>query len=177
MNDNELSELLEKGYGGRQLTSILTERTDSIIRDAFSSSPASSRDSSRLCIVAVGGYGRGELAPYSDVDIMLLASDRSSSEEAKELLYRLWNTNLDISHSFRTPEDCVREAQKDIRTRTSLLEHRFIAGDRDLYRYFRDTVYPEVAFRNQKVFVTEKLREIEARHRSSGALSSCSSRM
>lgn len=166
MEISELRELLDRGYGGRQLTSLLTERTDRILRDVFSSSmgprPA------KLCLMAVGGYGRGELAPFSDVDIMLFAKDRSVSESARELLYCLWNTGLNISHSFRTPEDCISEAKKDIRTRTSLLEYRYIAGDRDLYRHFEETVYPEVAFRNQKGFVAEKLREAEERHRKFG---------
>jgi [protein-PII] uridylyltransferase len=118
--------------------------------------------------MAIGGYGRGELAPFSDVDIMLFALDRTPSERAQDILYRLWDTNLDISHSFRTPADCVNEARKDIRTRTSLLEHRYIAGDRRLYTHFKDTVYPEIAFRNQKSFITEKFKEVEARKKKFG---------
>jgi len=53
--------------------------------------------------MAVGGYGRGELAPFSDIDIMLFARERSASEEASEFLYKLWDTNRAIGHSFRTP--------------------------------------------------------------------------
>jgi [protein-PII] uridylyltransferase len=62
----------------------------------------------------------------------------------------------------------VNEARKDIRTRTSLLEHRYIAGDRRLYAHFKDTVYPEIAFRNQKSFVTEKFKEVETRKKKFG---------
>jgi [protein-PII] uridylyltransferase len=167
MDINELSELLDKGYGGWQLTSLFTERIDSIIRDVFYSAMGPSEPSG-LCLMAVGGYGRGEMAPFSDVDIMVFARDRSASEKAKELLYELWNTNLNISHSFRTPADCISEARKDIRTRTSLLEYRYIAGDTDLFRHFQDSVYPEVAFRNQRSYVSEKLREVETRHRKFG---------
>ena len=161
MDRNELCDLLDKGYGGRQLTSLLTERTDSLLRDIF----AKAGPAPGLCLMAIGGYGRGELAPFSDVDIMLFARDRSVSEEAKGLLYCLWNTNLTISHSFRTPGDCIREAKKDVRTRTSLLEHRLISGDEALYRYFMENVYPEIAFREPKNFITEKLREVEQRRR------------
>ncbi len=176
MDINELKELIKKGYGGRQLTSFYTERIDSIVRQVFSSvfspqpAPAGKPGEStigkhsKICLVAIGGYGRGELAPFSDVDIMLFAMDRSISGEAKELLYRLWATNLNISHSFRTPADCINEAKKDIRTRTSLVEHRYIAGDEDLYHYFRESVYPEVAYRNHKAFAAEKLREAEGRY-------------
>jgi [protein-PII] uridylyltransferase len=166
MDLNELSGLLDKGFSGRQLTSLFTERIDSIIRDVFNSSMGSGP--SGLCLMAVGGYGRGEMAPFSDVDLMLFAGDRSASDKAKELLYNLWNTNLNISHSFRSPADCISEAKKDIRTRTALLEYRYLAGDADLFRFFEENVYPEVAFRNQRSYVSEKLREVEARHRKFG---------
>lgn len=161
MDIYELSELIKRGYSGRQLTTLFTGRTDSLLQNLFSTTNARSG----LCLIAVGGYGRGELAPFSDIDIMLFARDRSASEKASEFLYKLWDTNRAIGHSFRTPPDCISEARKDVKTRTSLLEHRYIAGDRDLYRYFMDTVYPEIAFRESGRFITEKLREIEMRHR------------
>ena len=161
MDIHELSELIKQGYSGRQLTTLFTGRTDSLLENLFSSTNARSG----LCLMAIGGYGRGELAPFSDIDIMLFARDRSASEKASEFLYKLWDTNRAIGHSFRTPPDCISEARKDVKTRTSLLEHRYIAGDRDLYRYFMDTVYPEIAFRESGRFITEKLREIEMRHR------------
>ncbi len=167
MDIHELSELLDKGYGGWQLTSLFTERIDSLIRGAFCSEEGVSGPSP-LCLMAVGGYGRGEMAPFSDVDIMVFARDRSASEKAKALLYKLWSTNLNISHSFRTPADCISEAKKDIRTRTSLLEYRYLAGDTDLFRHFQEYVYPEVAFRNQRSFASDKLREVEARHKNFG---------
>ncbi len=161
MDIQELSELLDKGYGGRQLTSLLTERIDSLLRDIFSKTGSGSG----LCLMAVGGYGRGELAPHSDIDIMLFARDKSVSEKASEFLYRLWDTKLTIGHSFRTPAECVSEAMKDVKTRTALLEHRLISGDETLYRYFMENVYPEIAFREPQKFITEKLREVEQRHR------------
>ncbi|HXX58745.1 MAG TPA: [protein-PII] uridylyltransferase [Thermodesulfovibrionales bacterium] len=161
MDIGELTGLLEKGYSGRQLTAHFTGRTDSLLSGLFSATDARSG----LCIMAVGGYGRGELAPFSDIDIMLFARDRSASEKASEFLYKLWDTNRAIGHSFRTPADCISEARKDVKTRTSLLEHRYIAGDRDLYRYFMDSVYPEIAFRESSRFITEKLREVETRYR------------
>ncbi len=179
MDINELSGLLKKGYGGWQLTSLFTDRIDATIKSVFDStfSPDSSnlQKSEKaeetppgLCVIAVGGYGRGELAPFSDVDIMLFAREKSSSEKAQRLLYNLWDTKLDISHSFRTPSDCISEAKKDIRTKTALLEHRFIAGDMALYRYFCEDVYPEIAFRNQKGFVADKLIEAGARRKRFG---------
>lgn len=161
MDIQELSELLNEGYSGRQLTSLLTGRTDSFLRDIFSKT----EPGPGLCLMAVGGYGRGELAPHSDVDIMLFARDKSASEKASAFLYRLWDTKLLVGHSFRTPIECVSEAKRDVKTRTSLLEHRLISGDEGLYSYFLENVYPEIAFRESKNFITEKLREVEQRHR------------
>lgn len=161
MDLQELQNLLRQGSRGRQLTALLTGRTDARLREIFDSVNAPSG----LCLIAVGGYGRAELAPGSDVDIMLLARDRSVAGHASDFLYRLWDTNLQIGHSFRTPSECLEEAKKDIKTRTSLLEHRLIAGDPDLYRTFLENVYPEIAFRDSRRFVSEKLREVEKRHR------------
>lgn len=164
MDIKELQALLDKGYGGRQLAALHTAKTDSFLSGIF----YSICDGLPLCLMAIGGYGRGELAPFSDIDIMLFARDRSASETAKEILYRLWDARLDISHSFRTPADCISEAKKDARTKTALLEHRYIAGDFNLYRYFCDNIYSEIAFRKQREFISEKLREAELRHRKSG---------
>lgn len=164
MDITELQILLDKGYGGRQLTALHTAKTDSLLSGLFHSVCGETS----LCLMAIGGYGRGELAPFSDIDIMLFARDRAVSEPAKKIMYRLWDTKLDISHSFRTPADCISEAKKDARTKTALLEHRYIAGDRSLYKYFCDDIYPEIAFRKQKEFISEKLREAELRHRRTG---------
>lgn len=164
MEINELQGLLDKGYSGRQLAALQTAKTDSVLSGIF----CSFTGEAPLCLMAIGGYGRGELAPFSDIDIMLFAKDRAASELAKKILYRFWDTGLDISHSFRTHSDCISEAKKDARTKTALLEHRYIAGDRSLYTYFCENTYPEMAFRKQREFISEKLRESELRHRRTG---------
>jgi [protein-PII] uridylyltransferase len=161
MDINELQGLLQAGYSGRQLAALFTDKMDALLRGIFSSTNVYSN----LCLIAIGGYGRGELAPYSDIDIMLFARDKAASEKATEFLYKLWDMHLTVGHSFRTPADCITEARKDIKTRTSLLEHRFISGDMALYRYFMDQVYPEIASRDSRRFASEKLQEVELRHR------------
>lgn len=160
----EFTNLIKSGISGRELTALYTGRVDSFIKSIL---PSIDRTSG-LCLMAIGGYGRGELAPFSDIDIMLFARDRSLSEQASRILYKLWDAHLDIGHSFRTPADCITEARRDGRTRTSLLEHRYVAGDLQLHRQFMDTVYPEIAYRNGQAFVSEKLRELEARHKKHG---------
>lgn len=149
---------------GRALAEAYTARVDGLVRRVFSEAG----EESGMALLAVGGYGRGELAPFSDVDIMFLARDRSRPEAAERTLYALWDSGLEISHSFRTPEECVEEAFRDIRTRTSLLEMRYAAGNREIFDLFRRDVYPVIAYRKQKEFVRRKLQEMEQRHARSG---------
>ena len=93
--------------------------------------------SSDAALVATGGYGRGELYPSSDIDLLvLLAQDPSDAErEALErLIGQFWDIGLEIGHSVRTVEGCVEAAAGDITIRTTLLESRFLVGSRGLYR-------------------------------------------
>ncbi|HTF13924.1 MAG TPA: nucleotidyltransferase domain-containing protein, partial [Burkholderiales bacterium] len=89
-----------------------------------------------LALLAVGGYGRGELYPHSDIDVLVLLQDPASAGPAakiEELVGRLWDTGLELSHSVRTVAECVEEATKDVTVMTSLLEARLLAGDRGLF--------------------------------------------
>ncbi len=160
----ELKDLSGQGYGGIFLTERYTQKIDALISSMFNAYSAEGK----LVLIATGGYGRSELAPYSDIDIMFLAGDRRNTEMAEQLLHRLWDTGLQISHSFRTPDECVEEALRDIRTRTSLLEARYLAGDHALFDIFREKVYAEIAYKRKKSFVSEKLREMEKRHSDMG---------
>lgn len=93
----------------------------------------------QLCLIAVGGYGRGELFPYSDVDILVLLDQEPEAELAQNLerfIGALWDLGLDIGHSVRTVEACIEEAQQDITIQTNLLESRLLVGSKDLYRQF-----------------------------------------
>jgi len=155
---------IREGAGGAALADRYTGTIDDFLRDIFDSV----KSESGTALLAVGGYGRGELAPFSDIDIMFLAPHRHRNEAVEGVLYRLWDTGFDISHSFRTPEECIEEAFRDIKTRTSLLESRYIAGDRRLYASFRERVYPVIAYKRRKDFVRDKLREMEKRHLDSG---------
>jgi [protein-PII] uridylyltransferase len=161
---NEIEVWHRKGYTGRLLAEKYTQTIDLLIEDIVNSS----HPGTNTAIIAVGGYGREELAPFSDVDIMFFISDRKDTEKAKAMLYKLWDTGIDISYSFRTSRECIDEAFKDVRTRTSLLEARFVAGDKLLYAAFREKVYPEIAHKKQKDFVREKLKEMDRRHLDSG---------
>ncbi len=163
-NLGEIEKWFDEGCSGRTMTERYTAGIDRLVRDIF----LSVDPGADVALMATGGYGRGEMAPFSDVDVMFFAKDRRDTKATEKVLYGLWDTGLDISHSFRTPRECVEEAIKDVKTRTSLLEARFVAGNGSLFEMYKKEVYPEVAQRKQKEFVRDKLREMEKRHLDSG---------
>ncbi len=167
MNDNMLTQIavwMEQGLWGRQLAERYTASIDERVAGIFNELA----DDPDLLLVATGGYGRRELAPFSDIDILFLAESRKNANAAEKVLYRLWDEKLDISHAFRTLNECIEEAFRDIRTRTALLESRYLAGSRRLFEKYMKDVYPAIAYRKQKQFVAEKLKEREKRHISTG---------
>ncbi|MCH8155212.1 MAG: hypothetical protein IH786_08110 [Proteobacteria bacterium] len=125
-----------------------------------------------LSLVAVGGYGRGELAPHSDIDLLFLLPYKlipRSEQVIEEILYFLWDLGFKVGHATRSVDDCIRQAKADLTICTSLLEARWLWGDQDLYRTFRrrfhgDIVRPRGATR----FIEAKLAERAARHKRLG---------
>jgi len=117
-----------------------------------------------LALLAVGGYGRGELYPHSDIDVLILLKDPASPDLAariEELVGRLWDMGLELGHSVRTVAECVEEAAKDVTVMTSLLEARLLAGSRDLFARF-DRARAESM--DPRVFFKAKRFEQEQRH-------------
>src|SRR5690606_17483440 len=98
-------------------------------------------------LAAVGGYGRGELYPHSDVDLLILlpqAPSPADAEKIETLVAALWDLGLEPGHSVRTLDDCVRESQADITVETSLLESRWLAGSRSLMKQFEATIQQQL---------------------------------
>ncbi len=121
-----------------------------------------------LCLVAVGGYGRGELYPYSDVDVLLLMPDGTSPEKDEALKAQIekfigscWDTGLEIGSSVRTVTECVQEATADITVQTSLLEARFLVGSVKLFKTFQKHY---AAALDPKAFFVAKTAEMRQRH-------------
>jgi [protein-PII] uridylyltransferase len=123
--------------------------------------------SQRLTIVATGGYGRGFLAPFSDIDLLFVRPFKETpwDESVIELvLHMLWDLGLKVGHATRSIAECVRLAKQDITIRTSLLEARYIWGDRELYDELRKKFWSDIATGNGQDFVEAKLAERDARH-------------
>src|SRR3984957_16937433 len=125
----------------------------------------------RITVVATGGYGRGELAPGSDVDLLFVRPFKQSAwgESVIEfILYMLWDLGLKVGHATRSLAECVRLAKQDITIRTALLEARYLWGDRALYDDLRNAFWKDVATGNGQDFVEAKLDERDVRHARQG---------
>jgi [protein-PII] uridylyltransferase len=121
--------------------------------------------SSELALVAVGGYGRGELHPHSDVDLMILLGDNcdSARDELSSFLTLLWDIGLNIGHSVRNVAECVERAAHDITILTNLMEARVIRGSERLMQQVRELTGPDKMW-SSKEFFQAKLAEQRARH-------------
>jgi len=171
----EIKELHRLGAKGREVTSLQAELMDAIIISLFRfflnihvhGSRFRIHGNHELAILALGGYGRGELNPYSDIDIMFLYPQELSSRDkeiAENTLYILWDLGLDIGHSVRSFKDCIEISKQDIKVKTSLLEARFLCGKREVYDHFKRKVIGKIFSRGGSSFIREKLEETRKRH-------------
>ncbi len=126
----------------------------------------------RLAICATGGYGRGTLAPGSDVDVLFLLPFKQTAwneSVVETLLYFLWDLGLKVGHATRSTEECLREAEKDLTIRTALLEARIIAGDIGLFQDLVTRFDKQVVRGSGGTYAQAKLEERELRLRKQGS--------
>ncbi|MCA1660886.1 MAG: [protein-PII] uridylyltransferase [Novosphingobium sp.] len=142
---------------------------DHVIGDLY---PLGNRSTGeRLAVMAVGGYGRAEMAPHSDVDIAFLTPAKATAwceQVIEAMLYFFWDLGLKVGHSTRSPDDVVRMGRADLTIRTALLEGRYVWGDRELYDESRERFRAEVVTGTERQFVAEKLAERNERHQRVG---------
>ncbi|MEP0235025.1 [protein-PII] uridylyltransferase [Roseibium sp.] len=125
----------------------------------------------RMSVVAVGGYGRGTLAPGSDVDLLFVLPYKQTpwGEQVVEyILYMLWDLGLKVGHATRNIEECIRLSKQDMTIRTAVLEARFIWGDEALYEELINRFNDEVVAGTSSEFIAAKLEERDERHRRQG---------
>jgi [protein-PII] uridylyltransferase len=125
----------------------------------------------RIAVVATGGYGRGELAPGSDIDLLFVRPFKQTpwGESVIEfILYMLWDLGLKVGHATRSLGECVRLSKQDITIRTAILEARYLWGDQKLYDELRKKFWTEVATGSGQDFVEAKLAERNERHERQG---------
>ena len=125
----------------------------------------------RIAIVATGGYGRGQMAPFSDVDLLFLRPYKETpwGESVIEfILHMLWDLGLKVGHAARSLAECSRLAKQDVTIRTALLEARFLWGDREIFDKMRKEFWAEADARSGQDFVQAKLAERDQRHMRQG---------
>jgi len=155
----------DQGLAAREIPKALSDITDEFLFDLY---VREVRDGDGLALVALGGYGRAELAPSSDLDLMLIHQDRDDVDSlADRIWYPLWDEGFKLGHSVRSVEQTLRLASTDLETATSLLNARLVAGD--------STLLEELLTRNEQQWVTHGLdrldelaRNVNRRHRLSG---------
>lgn len=131
-----LEELWQQGLSGHELLSRHTQLVDSFIVDHFASSPEVKKSRGSIALVALGGYGRRELYPFSDVDLLLLHNWKAKKymqSVSESILYPLWDAGFDVGHSVRGVKDAVAFAKNDFIFQVSLLDARLLTGEQKLF--------------------------------------------
>ncbi len=168
----ELGEIHFKGASGSEIVRLYTAAMDDLLRALYRYADAEHgrrfpKLHQRIAIVARGGYGRSELNPQSDVDLLFLHDYKRGPyvEIVTEIiLHAMWDAGLVVGHGVRTARECVRLANDDLKEKTALLDARYLAGDEKLYADLDKLLIAEVLNRNQQKFFKAKLEESRERH-------------
>ncbi|MFP4674008.1 MAG: [protein-PII] uridylyltransferase [Opitutales bacterium] len=130
----------------------------------------------KTAIIATGGYGRGELNPHSDIDLMFLYPEKISGQAfetfqallAEEILYPLWDLGLKVGHASRNSSEALEEARREIRSKNALLESRLICGSEPLFKEMYERFSKAVKKENPKAYILQRLEEEQQRHAKAG---------
>ncbi len=169
---------LNEGTDGREVARFISRLHDLLIQVLYDYTTVhmyrsrNPTQAERFSIVAVGGYGRGDLAPGSDIDLLFLLPYKQTpwGESVVEfMLYILWDLGLKVGHSTRTIDQCIRLSIEDITIRTSLLEMRYLWGDETLFQELKDAYWSKVVEGTEGEFVQLKLQERDLRHERAGS--------
>ena len=169
---------LERDGDGRACAEGLSAFQDALIRLAYDFttnhvySAKNPSAAEHMAVVAQGGYGRGMLAPGSDIDLLFLLPYKQTAwgeSVAEYMLYLLWDLGFKVGHATRTIDQCVRLSRSDMTIRTALLDARLILGDEKLFTDFQHRFREDVLKASARSFVDAKLEEQNARHARAGA--------
>jgi [protein-PII] uridylyltransferase len=163
------------GASGREVVDALTATTDTLLRSLLQEVAPGWTEAGKgsgLTLIAIGGYGRGELNPRSDIDLMFCHDPHNREAAlriAERMLYLLWDLGLDVASCVRTCEDCLELGRKDMTIRTSLMDSRFLDGDSAVFHHYQKSVMEAVRRYEGGRFIREKLAESETRQRKYGS--------
>src|SRR5213596_3757120 len=168
----------QAGGGGREICARRAELVDVLLQYVFGAAETSARGNGAakvpLALVALGGYGRGELNPFSDIDVMLLHDQEKKGisphleEMVQQVLYLLWDSGFKVGHSTRSIKEAVAQANQDMRTKTAMVESRFLTGDAELAREFRRQFRSKCVNGYEREYVELRMQDQVARHKKFG---------
>nr|MBA3834022.1 [protein-PII] uridylyltransferase [Chthoniobacterales bacterium] len=165
----------QAGGGGREVCASRATLIDILLRNIFALASAAADKANGasaipLSLVALGGYGRNELNPGSDVDLMFLHQHAEGeipaavSATAEQVLYFLWDVGFKVGHSTRSVREAIAQANDEMLTKTAMLEARHLTGDADLYRLFRARFRKQCVQGHEKDYIAARMEDQARRH-------------
>jgi len=163
----------QAGGGGREICQRRVDLVDVLLRHIFAAAANTVRTpepNPPLALIALGGYGRCELNPFSDVDVMLLHGGNGAKISgyigamAEQILYLLWDIGFKVGHSTRSIREAIAQANQDMLTKTAMLESRYLAGDEALSRNFREQFRLKCVAGHEREFAEMRMQDQAARH-------------
>jgi len=182
VESHRLKMMHRAGAAGRQVCQGRATLVDVLLRYLWKTAKSSLSEQAQkefppLALIALGGYGRDELNPHSDIDFMFLHAGQvvaslkplpHLSKLMDSILYPLWDLGFKIGHSVRTIQDCVQVANADMQAKTSLIEARFIVGDERLFEKFQRTVEARCVDGHEDEYLLARVKDQAARHEKFG---------
>jgi len=165
------------GASGDEVVTATTDMVDGLIVGRYRTAARTGGEAlttagfQHCCLVAIGGYGRRELAPYSDIDLMFLFHPDAAKvipELVKQVLHPLWDGGFQVGHSVRTIQDCVNLGLADLTVRTSMMEARFLAGSAELFQQFHARYVRKVVSHGFDTYLDQKVAERQREYQKFG---------
>ncbi|MEI6085010.1 MAG: [protein-PII] uridylyltransferase [Verrucomicrobiota bacterium] len=172
VEEHRLRMLHRAGASGREVAQGRAHVLDLLLEQIFATAVKNAPGPAvPLLLIAYGGYGRGELSPHSDIDILFVHNSKNQpfiAAVVEPVLYTLWDVGLKVGHSTRSIAEAVEQANNDMQSKTSLIESRLLMGDRALYDQFRATLVKECVLGHEAEYIAARMEDQKSRHEKYG---------
>ncbi|MGO9528580.1 MAG: [protein-PII] uridylyltransferase [Verrucomicrobiia bacterium] len=182
VEEHRLRMLHRAGGGGREIAQGRAHVLDVVLRHVFQAADENYRQTHpevaevSVSLVAIGGYGRGELSPYSDIDIMFLHDSTAQAtahhpylkEMVEQVLYMLWDVGLKVGHSTRSVDEAITQANQDMQSKTSMIESRWLVGNEKIYESFQQALVKDCVKGHEDEYIAARREDQRSRHEKFG---------